>query len=175
MNEKEEPVVNEKEIQAQEIKELTEEIQEDNKEIYDIMKKDSYKTLFQAVSRALHQTLENVILKIEITNLNKISSRPIPEEIKNDPGPEDEKVKSNSSGKKSTTTKKEDKIPDFPLENVDVKHRTDKAILLINVDDKVAWIPNKAMKDMNEKERTAVIHGWFVSKIEWKDQEPFNP
>ena len=174
MNETEEPIVNEKEIQQQEIEELTEEIQSDNKEIYEIMKSTLYKTLFQVLSR--------VTLKVEITNLDKISSRPI-EKIKKSSAKEeggsnssktsDPKIKKTSQDKKSTT-KKEEKIPDFPLENVDVKHRTDKAILLINVDDKVAWIPNVAMKDMNEKERTAVIHGWFVSKIDWQDQKPFN-
>ena len=167
--------MNEKEIQKQEIKELTEEIQEDNKEIYEIMKTDSYKTLFQAVSRALHQTLENVILKVEITNLNKISSRPIQEEIEKSSaaGVAAEKVKSNSSGKKSTT-KKEDKIPDFTLENVELKHETDKAYLLENVDYKISWIPKVAMKKLDIEKKTAVIHGWFVEKIEWNDPKPFN-
>ncbi len=143
-----------KELKQQEIKELAGDIQSDNKEIYDIMKTDLYKTLFQVLSR--------VTLKVEITNLENISSRPI-EKI-------EEKVKSNSSGKKSTTKK----VDDFKLENVDVKHRTDNAILLINVDDKVAWIPKVAVKDLNEKDRTCIIAGWFISKIEWNDQKPFN-
>ncbi len=153
--------ITEEEIQKQEIKELVGELQEENKEIYEIMKSTLYKTLFQALSR--------VTLKVEISNIENISSRPI-EKIKNDPGPEEKKVKSNSSGNKSTT-KKED---DFLLENVELKHETEKAYLFENVDNKVSWIPKVAMKSLDAVKKTALIHGWFVEKINWNDPKPFN-
>lgn len=158
--------ITEEEIQKQEIEELTEEIREANKELYEILQTTLYKTLYQVLSR--------VTLKVEITNIENISSRPIEKispEVKN------EKVKSNSSGKISTKSnpyksgKKED---DFLLENVELKHETDKAYLLENVDYKVSWIPKVAMKSIDVKKKTAVIHGWFVPKIEWNDPKPFN-
>ncbi|KKM76171.1 hypothetical protein LCGC14_1382800 [marine sediment metagenome] len=159
----EEEEITEEEQQKQEIKELVGDIQAENKELYDILKTTLYKTLFQVFSR--------VTLKIEIVNYPKIeqSSNSGKTSVKNVP----EKVKSNSSGNKSTTTKKE-KIPDFILENVELKHETEKAYLFENVDYKVAWFPKKTVKSMDVVKKTAVIHGWFVSKIEWNDSEPFD-
>ena len=178
MNETEEPIVNEKEIkervlelieekkiQDEEIKELVGEIRVDNKEIFDIMKSTLYKTLFQVLQR--------VTLKMEITNLENLK---IPAAEKKTAAAE--KVKSNSSGNKKSTKsnpyKSDKKEDDFLLENVDVKHETDKAYLLENVDNKVSWIPKVAMKKIDTEKKTALIHGWFVSKIEWNDPKPFN-
>ncbi len=159
--------ITEKEIQKQEIKELTEEIQSDNKEIYDIMKTDLYKTLFQVLSR--------VTLKIEITNLDKISSVPIQEEIKKSSAKEEgssnfdktsDSEKSKSSGKKSKITKKE------KIESIDyaiIKDYSEKSYKLYNKQGLITYVPKSVVEKYDDDKiyLTEKAKNWF--KPEWQE------
>lgn len=65
------------------------------------------------------------------------------------------------------------KEEDYILKNTKVKFETEKAYLIQNKDDLVAWIPKKCMKSIDTIKNTAVVHGWFKEKVQFNEEEPF--
>lgn len=140
----------------EEIEELQEEIQEENKEFLDAVKSKEYLIFYNAIKRALR----DIIIKVEIVNIEKIS-------VQGETKPE---AKESSAVENKSKTKEEDYI----LKNTKVKFETDKAYLLQNENDLVAWIPKSCMKSINSDNNIAIVHGWWKEKVQFNEEEPFN-
>lgn len=154
----EKPISKEELEQSEEINELIEEIREENKEFLDVVKTKEYLIFYNAIKRAL----KDITIKVEIINIENIS---FPREIKSE----------KTTKKTIKTTSKKDKEEDYILENVKMKFETDKAYLLQDENDQVAWIPKKCMKSLDTIKNIAVIHGWFKEKVQFEEEEPFEP
>lgn len=126
------------------IEELTEEIQEENKEIIDILKSDLYKTLFQVLKR--------VTLKIEITNIDEISS-------------------GNNSNEKSPSPRKDSKgkTESLKFQNITLVDQTEKAFKYRNEAFEICWFAKKGV-NYNESTKELEVLGWWLDFVNNKGE-----
>ncbi len=117
--------------------------QEENKEIYEIMQSDLYKTLFQVLKR--------VTIKVEIVNIDQISSGNL------------------SPGEKSPGPRKESKTKSesIKFQNIVLVDQSEKAYKFRNEAFEVEWFAQKGV-NYNESTKELEVLGWWIDFVNSK-------
>jgi len=161
----EKPINKETEQFTKEILELQEKIKEENPNINEL-------SLFIKKMNIMRNHIKELMDYAKTINLFGNIGTINVDQISTSPG----EIKSEKTTKKTIkATSKKDKEEDYILENVKMKFETDKAYLLQDENDQVAWIPKKCMKSLDTIKNIAVIHGWFKEKVQFEEEEPFEP
>ena len=126
-----------------EMKEITEEFRVDNKEILEILKSDLYKTLWEIFKRAT--------IKIEIVNIDQLSTGNI------------------SPGEKIDSTQKKDKSESIKFQNITLVDQTEKAFKYRNEAFEICWFAKKGVK-YNEDTKELEVLGWWIDFVNSKSE-----